>query len=118
MTHELPVKDHLRNSALYHARIEAAPGTEWKCRLLRQYAVQRQVKALLQEKGSGLKWFAGIGIPGVCIALVFAAYFGFAHPGEWMKSVIPAIGMRETFLLIAMVNGWFLVSRRRMFEGI
>jgi hypothetical protein len=116
MTHRLPVKDHLRNGNLYHPQAGGAPGPEWKLRLFRQYAAQRQLKALLRERTSPLRWTVYAGTAGGCVALALAAYFGFIHPGDWMKSGVPAIGMREALVLIAVVNGWVFITKRRVFS--
>jgi hypothetical protein len=123
MTDTRPVQEHLRNSALYQPPMAATPGAEWKHRLYRQYFIGRQLTVLLQERIHLLKWFIYISIPVVCIALVFAAYFGFIHPGELFGSMlaykkwnIPPVGLKEVFLLIAIVNGWVLYTRRRIFN--
>ncbi len=118
MTHKLPVRDHLRNSDLYSSPAETVPGPEWKIRLLRQYAIQKQLKSFLQESKGSLKWLVYAGIPGACIVLGFAAYFGFLDPGGWIRSVVPAFGMREALMLLAVVNIWVLVTRRRTFAGM
>jgi len=124
MADRLPVKKHLRNGALYQSPMEPLPGGEWKRRLFHQYSIHRQLIVLLQERISLLKWFVCAGIPSACIALVFAAYFGFIHPGDWLEKVIqtmnfdiPVIGMQEALILIAIINGWVLFTRRRIFMG-
>ena len=118
MTSKLTVGDHLRNSDLYQLRAPTNPGQQWKLRLFRQYAVHAQLKPLLQERTSALRWSLYAVIAGACVALAFAVYFGFLNPAEWMKRVVPIDGMRGALAFIAVVNGWFLFARRRLFAGL
>lgn len=118
MIHKPTVGEHLRNSDLYYAPALMDPDPEWKLQLFRQYAVRSQLNLLIQEKTGVLKWLVFAGIPFLCVALVFAAYFGFIHPGEWIKKFAPAVGMKEALIVIAIVNTWILVAKRRIFADL
>lgn len=120
MTDNLPVREHLRNSALYRPVTESSPGNEWKHRLLHQYNLSRQINHALKTRTGILKWFICIGVPIACIVLAFAVYFGFIQPGDWIESIgsikdwnIPPMGLKEAFIFIAAVNGLtFLIQKR------
>ncbi|MBN2318240.1 MAG: hypothetical protein JXR49_04150 [Acidobacteria bacterium] len=120
MTDKLPVKEHLRNAALYRPVTASSPGREWKNQLLLQYSMSRQINRALRTRTGMLKWYVCIGVPFICILLVFAAYFGFINPVDWIESIgsikdwnIPPIGLKETFIFIAAVNGLtFLIQKR------
>ena len=118
MTSKLTVGDHLRNGDLYQPSSATDPEQQWKIRLLRQYAVHTQLNSLLQEKTSGLRWSLYAVTAGACIVLAFAIYFGFVQPGEWTQRFVPMAGIRGALVLIAAVNSWFLVARRRLFTGL
>jgi hypothetical protein len=122
MADKLPVKAHLRNGALYQSRIESSPGEDWKRRLLFQYSMHKQLKAFLTERNRLLKRFVYIGMPVACIALVFAAYFGFLPPADWPTNLIPVvdfsfppIGLKEILVFAAVVDGLTFIIRKRLF---
>ncbi len=123
MTDKLPVKVHLCNGALYQSRIESPPGEEWKHRLLFQYCMHRQLKSLLGERKSLFKKSVYIGIPIACIALAFAAYFGFLPPADRFISIAPAvafdfppIGLKEALIFAAAIDGLTFLVRKRLFS--
>jgi len=122
MTHKLQVKEHLRNGALYQSLPETSPSGEWKRRLFDQHTMHSQLKAALQDKPRLLKRFFCIGIPVICITLVFAAYFGFIHTEHWYENIvqvinydIPPMGLKEVFIFIAVVNGLTFFVKKRAF---
>jgi hypothetical protein len=122
MTHKLPVKEHLRNAALYRPLTEPSPGTEWKRRLLRQYSMHKQLNHALDVKTGILRLPVCIVVPIACLFLVFAAYFGFLPLGQWFENIIstdvlniPPIGLKEIFVFAAMVNGLTFLIRKRAF---
>jgi hypothetical protein len=123
MMHKLQVKEHLRNGALYQSVTESSLSEEWKRRLFCQYNMHKQLKAALRERTGVLKPLIYIGVPVMCILLVFAAYFGFLQPGQWLEKIvlatnfdIPPIGLKEIFVFAALVNGLtFLIRERRFF---
>lgn len=122
MTDKLPVKEHLRNAALYRPVTEHSPGREWKHRLLLQYRMSRQINNALKTRTGVMKWSITIGVPVVCIVLAFSIYFGLTQPGDWFESIgsikdwtIPPIGLKEVLIFIAAVNGLtFLVRKREL----
>jgi len=122
MTHKLQVKEHLRNGALYQSLSETSLSVEWKCRLFDRHTMQRQFKAALQYKSHFLKRFVCIGIPIICITLVFAAYFGFIHTEHWYENIVQVInfdispmGLKEVLIFIAVVNGLTFLIKKRAF---
>lgn len=122
MTHKLPVKDHLRNAALYRPLTEPSHGTEWKRRLLRQYGMQKQLNDALYAKPDFFKWAVCIVVPVTCLLFVFAEYFGFLHLGRWFENImsiyalnVPPVGLKEIFVLAAVVNGLTFLIRKRTF---
>jgi len=122
MTDKLAVKGHLRNGALYQSRIESPPGEEWKRRLLFQYSMHRELKSLLEERKSLFKRSVYIGIPIACIALAFAAYFGFFPQADWFANMVstaaidfPPIGLKEALIFAAAVDGLTFLVRKRVF---
>jgi TRAP-type uncharacterized transport system fused permease subunit len=124
MTNKLPVKEHLRNAALYRPLTEPSPGMEWKSRLLRQYSMGKQLNDALHLKNGILKLPVCIAVPIVCLFFVFAAYFGFLPLGQWFEYTIssidalkiPPIGLKEIIVFAALVNGLtFLIKERRFF---
>jgi hypothetical protein len=119
MAHKLPVKEHLRNSALYRPVSEPLPGEEWKRRLSYQRSVNRELKAALQERNHLYKLFVYIGVPIACIA--FAVYSGLLNPANWFENIVPIvkfdlppIGLKETLVFIAVVNGLTFLTRKRV----
>jgi hypothetical protein len=121
MTHILPVKEHLRNSALYRPESEPLLGEEWKRRLSYQYSINRQLKTALQESNHIFKFFVYIGVPIACITFSFAVYFGLLNPAKWFENIvpivnfdIPPIGLKETLVFIAVVNGLTFLARKRV----
>jgi len=124
MTHKLPVKEHLRNAALYRPLTEPSIGREWKRRLLRQYSMNKQLNDALHVKIGIFKLPVCIVVPIACLSLVFAAYFGFLPLGQWFENIIstidvsaiPPIGLKEIFVFAALVNGLtFLIRKRTLF---
>jgi hypothetical protein len=123
MAHKLPVKEHLRNAALYRPLTETLTGTEWKRRLLHQYSMHKQLNDAMHVKTGILKLPICIVVPIACLFLVFAAYFGFLPLGQWFESIIsidffyvPPIGLKEVFVFAAVVNGLtFLIRKRALF---
>ena len=122
MTDKLQVREHLRNEALYRPLSEPSPVREWKRRLFYQHALHEQLKATLWEEPHLLKQFVRIGVPVICIALVFTSYFGFIHPERWIENIVPfvsfdvpPIGLKEVFVFVAIVNGLTFIIRKRLF---
>jgi len=122
MTDKLQVKEHLRNDALYRPLSEPSPGGEWKRRLFYQHTLHKQLKAALLERPPLLKQFVCIGVPVICIALVFTSYFGFIHPERWFENIVPVVsfdvppvGLKEVFVFVAIVNGLTFIIRKRVF---
>jgi hypothetical protein len=122
MTHKLPVKEHLRNAALYRPLTEHSHGIEWKRRLLRQYSMNKQLNNALYVKPDFLKWTVCIVVPIACLFLVFAEYFGFLPLGRWFENIIsiyvlnvPPIGLKEIFVFAAVVTGLTFLIRKRTF---
>jgi TRAP-type uncharacterized transport system fused permease subunit len=124
MTDKMPVKEHLRDAALYRTFTEPSPGMEWKSRLLRQYSMQKQLNDVLLAKNGIFKIPLSIAVPVTCLFFVFAAYFGFLPLGQWFEYTIslidalkiPPIGLKEIFVFAALVNGLtFLIKERRFF---
>jgi hypothetical protein len=122
MTDRLRVKEHLRNEALYRPLYEPSLNREWKHRLLYQHTLRRQLKAALWERPHLLKRFVCIGVPILCMAVVFTWYFGFIQPERWFENIIPVlrfdvppIGLKEVFLFVAIVNGFTFIIRKRAF---
>jgi len=122
MMNKLQVKEHLRNGALYQPATEFSLSEEWKRRLFCQYTMHKQLKAALRERTGVLKPLVYIGVPVTCILLVFASYFGFLQPGQWLDKIVlaadfdvPPIGLKEIFVFAAMVNGLTLLIRKRVF---
>jgi len=124
MTNKLPVKEHLRNAALYRPLTEPSTGREWKTRLLRQYSMDKQLNDALHAKNGIFKLPVCIAVPVACLSIVFAAYYGFLPLGQWFKDImisidvlkVPPIGLKEIFVFAALVNGLtFLIKKRRFF---
>ena len=123
MMDKLPVKEHLRNAALYRPLTEPSTGKEWKSRLLRQYSMRKQLNDALYVKTGIVKLPVCIVVPIACLSLVFAAYFGFLPLGQWFENIIliaildvPPIGLKEIFIFAAVVNGLtFLIRKRTLF---
>lgn len=121
MTHELQVKEHLRNGALYQPLSEPSLSGEWKRRLFRQRMLRQQLKAALEERPRLLKKFVRIGAPVLCIAFTFAVYFGLINPAGWSETLVadisnfdvPPVGWKEALLYAAAVNGLTLLVRKR-----
>jgi hypothetical protein len=120
MTDKLPVKEHLRNAALYGPATESLPGDEWKHRLFRQYNMSRQINNTLYARTGIFKWLVYVGVPVVCVLLAFAAYFSFMPPGDWFENIssikdwnIPPISLKEILLFAAAVNGLTFLIRKR-----
>ena len=119
MTHELQVKEHLRNGALYRPLSEPSPDGKWKRRVFRQLMLRQQLKAALEEKLS--KKLVRIGVPVLCSAFAFAVYFGWIHPAGWFGALaanmnnlnIPPVGLKEALIYVAIVNGLTLLVRKR-----
>jgi hypothetical protein len=121
MEHQLPVKEHLRNSALYRPVSEPLLSEEWKRRLFYQHSINRQLKTALQERNHIFKFFVYIGVPIACMAFAFAVYSGLLNPATWFENVvsivnfdIPPIGLKETLVFIAVVNGVTFLTRKRV----
>jgi hypothetical protein len=119
---KLQVKEHLRNGALYQPMTESSLDEEWKRRLLCQYAMHKQLNSALQERNGFSKSLVYIGVPGMCLLLAFAVYFGFLQPGDWLEKFvlaadfdIPPIGVKESLVFAALVNGLTLLIRKRGF---
>jgi TRAP-type uncharacterized transport system fused permease subunit len=124
MTNKLPVKEHLRNAALYRPLNESSPGTEWKHRLLRQYSMGKQLDNALHAKNGIFNLPVCIVVPIACLLIVFSAYIGFLPLGQWFEDIIisidnlnvPRIGLKEIFIFAAVVNGLtFLIRERKFF---
>ncbi|MBN2242099.1 MAG: hypothetical protein JW793_05370 [Acidobacteria bacterium] len=120
MTDKLPLKEHLRNAALYRPVTESSTGGEWKRRLLLQYGMSRQINDALKTRTGMLKWFVCIGIPVACIALALAVYFGCIQPELWLDGIgsmdypdVPPVGLKEALVFIAVVNGLTFLIRKR-----
>jgi len=122
MKETLPVKEHLRNEALYQPLSEPSLSEEWKRRLFYQHTLHRQLKAALWERPHFLKRFVCISVPVICIALVFTSYFEFIHPIHWFESIVPVmsfdvppIGLKEVLIFVAIVNALTFVIKERLF---
>ena len=120
MTHKLQVKEHLRNSALYRPLSEPSLDGEWKCRLFYRRTVHSQLKVVLRKRSRLPKPFICIGVPILYIAFSFAIYFGLIHPEHWYENIIPIanfdippIGLKETLIFVAIVNGLTFLVRKR-----
>ena len=123
MTDKLPVKEHLRNAALYQPAAEFSPGREWKHRLLRHYNMSMQINDTLYARTGMFKWLVYVGVPVVCVLLAFSVYFGFIPPGDWFENIssikdwnIPPISLKEIFLFAAAVNGLTFLIRKQTFS--
>ena len=123
MTDKLPVKEHLRNSALYQPATEPSIGEEWRHQLLRQYNTSRQINAALKIRTGMLKWSICIGVPVVLTLFVCTIYFGFIQPGDWIEKIgpiedwnIPPIGLKEVLIFVVAVNGLTFLTRKRTFS--
>ena len=122
MTYKQPVKEHLRNAALYQPLAAPSRSTDWKSRLFIQSRIQKQLNDVLYSKTSILKLPACIAVPIVCLLLVFASYFGFLPMEQWFENIIsksalnlPAIGLNEVLVFTVVVNGLtFLIMRRKL----
>ena len=122
MTDKLPVKEHLKNGALYCPSIESFPHMGWKQRLFCQYITSRQIKEALRTRSGISKWFIWIGVPLACILLMFAVYFEFLPLDQWrgiLNSIenwnLPPIGLKEVFIFIVAVNGLTFLIRKKPF---
>ena len=122
MTEKLQVKEHLRNDALYRPLTESSLGGEWKRRLFHRHALNQQLKAALLERSRLPKRFIRIGVPILCTAFAFAVYFGWIHPEHWHEYIVPVvnldippIGLKETLIFVAIVNGLTLLIRKRAY---
>ena len=124
MINKLPVKEHLRNAALYQPPEEPLCGSKWKRRLLDRYSMHEQLNDVLYSKNSILKLAACIIIPVGCLFLVFAAYFGFLPLGQWFENIIskdllniPPISLNEILIFAVTVNCLtFLIMKRKFFS--
>lgn len=123
MTHELSVKEHLRNSMVYQPASVPVPGKEWKRRLLCRYSLNRQIKTALQERKRLIKWFVYVGVPVLCIAFSFTVYFELPPMENWIRNIepilnfeIPPIGLKEVLIFIAAVNVLTFLSRKRIYS--
>ena len=122
--HKLPLKEHLRNAALYQSLEEPVYSSRWKRRLLDRYCINEQLNDVLYSKNSTLKLAACIVIPAGCLFLVFAAYFGFLPLGQWFKNIItkdllniPPISLKEILIFAVTVNCLtFLIMKRKFFS--
>ena len=121
MTHKLQVKEHLRNSALYQSGAETSPSVGWKRRLFYRHSLNQQLGAALHERPRLFRRYICIGVPALAIAFAFAAYLGYIHPDFWFENIgrivevdIPPIGLKESLIFIALINGWtfFLLKKR------
>jgi hypothetical protein len=117
---KLQVKEHLRNGALYQDVTEFSLNQEWKRRLIRQYTLNNQLNAALQERDGFLKPLIYIGVPATCLLAVFAAYIGFIQPEQWLEKIvsfanfdIPPIGLKEIFIFSAVVDCLTLLIWKR-----
>jgi hypothetical protein len=132
MTDKLQVEEHLRNEALYRPLSEPSLNGEWKRRLLYQHTLHGQLKAALWERPHLIKRFVCIGVPILCIALVFTSYFGLIYPEHWFEYIVPLLspfenivtslsldvppmGLKEVLVFVAIVNGLTFVIRKRGF---
>jgi hypothetical protein len=142
MTDILQVKEHLRNETLYRPLSEPSLNEEWKRRLFDQHTSRQQLKAALCERPRLFKPFVYIGIPVICIAIIFASYFEFIHPERWIENIVPAlsffeknvplltffekivtlpsldvppIGLLEVLVFVAIVNALTFIVRKRFF---
>ena len=122
MTNKLPVKEHLRNAALYQSLKESSPGSEWKRRLLNQFSMRKQLDDALRSKVSILELTVCIVVPIVSLFLVFTSYFGLLPLGQWFKDIIlknvlnlPPISLKEILIFVAAVNSLtFLIMKRKL----
>lgn len=117
---KLQVKEHLRNGALYQPVTESYLNQEWKRRLIRQYTLNHQLNAVLQERNGFLKPLVYIGVPVTCLLAVFATYVGLIQPEQWLEKIvsvayfdIPPIGFKETFVFAAVVDCLTLLIWKR-----
>jgi hypothetical protein len=142
MTDKLLVKEHLRNEALYRPLSEPSLNEEWKRRLFYQHALNEQLKAALWERPLLLRQFIRIGVPIICIVLVFTSYFRFIDPERWFEYIVPRlsffentvpvtrfienivprlsldlppIGLMEVLVFVAIVNALTFTIRKRLF---
>lgn len=132
MTDKLQVKEHLRNETLYRPLSEPSLSEEWKRRLFDQHTLCQQLKAALWERPRLFKPFVCIGVPIICIAIIFASYFEFINPERWIENIVPAlsffenivtlpsldvppIGLLEVLVFIAVVNALTFIVRKRLF---
>jgi len=123
MTHKLPVKEHLRNAALYQSLNQPLHSSEWKRRLLNQYNMQKQLNDALHLKTSIFKLPICIVVPITCLFLVFATHFGLLPLGQWLVNVINIgslsmipIGLKEILIFAALVNGLTFLSMKQKFS--
>lgn len=122
MTHKLPVKEHLRNAALYRPSTVPSHSSEWKRRLLNRYSMHNQLNDVLYSKASIFKLPVCIFVPVTCLALVFSSYFGFLPLGQWSENIIskgvlnvPPIGLKEILVFASVVNALtFLIMKRKL----
>jgi hypothetical protein len=132
MTDKLQVKEHLRNETLYRPLFEPSLSEEWKRRLFYQHTLCQQLKTALWERPRLFKPFVYIGIPIVCVALIFASYFELLHPERWIENIVPLltffekivtlpsldvppIGLLEVLVFVAIVNALTFIVRKRLF---
>ena len=121
MTQKLPLKEHLRNAALYQPLNVTPQSSEWKRRLINRYILDKQLNDATYSKISIIKMPLCITVPAVCLILVFASYFGVLPIGQWYENIIlknllkvPPIGLKEILVLASVVNGLtFLVMKRK-----
>ena len=123
MTHTLPVKEHLRNAALYRPLREPLHSSEWKRRFLNQYNMQKQLNDALHLKTSIFKLPVCMAVSIVCLFLVFTAYFGVLPSVQWFESIkivgllnILPIGLKEILIFAAVVNSLTFLSMKRKFS--
>lgn len=121
MMHKLRVQEHLRNGALYLPVSEPPLSGEWKRRLFRQRLLRQQLLAALEERPRLSKRLLRIGVPVLCGAFAFAAYLGLIYPAGWSEALVayvsnldaPPVGLKESLLYIAAVNGLTILVRKR-----
>jgi len=121
MTHELQVKEHLRNGALYRPLSEPSLSDAWKRRVFRQFMLRRQLEAAMEERARLSKKLIRIGVPVLCALFASAEYFGWIHPASWFGMLVagihhfkvPPVGLKEALIYVAIVNGLTLLVRKR-----
>lgn len=122
MTHNLQVKEHLRNKYLYESGEKTTLSGEWKHKLFKQFALQQQLKNALNETPSSFGAFYLPGAVFICFVLAISAILGFISPEHWFDNVgqlvifdVPSLGLKEVLIFVIALNGLTFIIRKRSF---